>query len=153
MKKLALLGLFIGLVFIVSNASAGFPKINTGSSITNKVVNTGVSTAKNKAIADDINKAIRNYNCQFANSSTTTDTTCNMDSVINTIKSKKSTLEALGLAKVYVNIKASGDNTTAYKRSNHIRDVMYGQMNWWRYNVRSVKDNSNNLAIWVEVKD
>jgi hypothetical protein len=153
MKKLALLGLFIGLVFIVSNVYAGFPKINTGNSITNKVVNTGVSTVKNKAIADDINKSIRNYNCKFSDSATTTATTCNMDSVINTIKSKKSTLEAFGLAKVYVHIKASGNSSTAYKRSSHIRDVMYGQMNWWRYNVRSVKDNSNNLAIWVEVKD
>ncbi|MCP5464941.1 MAG: hypothetical protein H7A33_07955 [Deltaproteobacteria bacterium] len=57
------------------------------------------------------------------------------------------------MAKVYVNIKAHGSSKNAYKRSSHVRDVMYGQMNYWRYNVRSVKDDTNNLEVWVEVKD
>ncbi|EKD51378.1 MAG: hypothetical protein ACD_62C00269G0004 [uncultured bacterium] len=153
MKKIAILGVLVIAVLVTASAFAGFPKINTGNSTMNKVVNTGVSTAVNTTVASDINKAIKSYNCAFKNSTTTTDTTCDMSQVINTIKSKKSALETLGLAKVYVHVKASGNDTTAYKRSNFIRDRLYGEMNWYRYNVSSSTDNSNNLAIWVEVQD
>lgn len=155
MKKLQVLGLGLALVLATSAAQAGFPKINTGNSTMNNVVNKTISAAKNKAIADDINKAIRGISCDFKNSATTTDfkqSGC-LERISDKINAKKSNLEAFGLAKVYVNIKAHGDNKTAYQRSSHVRDVMYGRMNYWRYNVRSVKDGSDQLEVWVEVKD
>ncbi len=151
MKKTHILGIALVLVFLVTTAYAGFPKVNTGSAVTNAVVNTTVSAAKNKALEADMNKKLRSFNCAFKDGSTAT--TCNLNSVASYIRSKDSSLRAFGLAKVYVNIKASGTSSTAYKRSSHVRDVLYGQMNWWHYNVRSVKDNTNKLSIWVEVRD
>lgn len=151
MKRYIVLAL--ALTILATPAFAGFPKINTGSSTMNKIVNKGVSGAKNKAIADDINKKIKSFNCRFKNDTTTTDTTCNLQKVVDTINKKKSTLETFGLAKVYVYIKAHGSSKTRYKRSQHVRNYLYGQMNWWRYSVSSIADNTNDLEIWVQVRD
>lgn len=154
MKRLNFVCATVALTFTLSTAFAiGMPKIKTGDSTTDAVADKTVSTAKNKAIADDINNKIKGYNCAFQNSDTKTDTTCNLDDVINTIKSKKDVLETFGLANVHVYIKAGGNDKNASDRSQHIRDVLYGQMNWWHYDVNSVRDGSNNLNIWVEVKD
>ncbi|MCP5464942.1 MAG: hypothetical protein H7A33_07960 [Deltaproteobacteria bacterium] len=59
MKTLTKIALVVAAVAISANAYAGFPKINTGNSTMNNVVNKSVSAAKNKAIADDINKNIQ----------------------------------------------------------------------------------------------
>lgn len=155
MKLRKIIALSFALVLTASIAQAGFPKISTGNSVFNSVANKAVSTVKNKAIADNINKSIKGIACDFKDTATTTEFKqgrC-LDQIIDKINSKKSALETLGLANVYVQIKAHGDNKTAYKRSSHVRDVMYGRMNYWRYTVNSVQDGSNDLEIWVEVKD
>ena len=154
MKKLTIAGISLALLFTASTVFAiGMPKIKTGNSTVNKVTNSAVSSAKNKAIADDLNKDIAAYNCAFKDSSTTTETTCNLQQVIDKIKSKKSKLETLGLAKIRVYIKASGNDKTAYKRVRYIRDEMWGQMNYWHYNTNYSKNGRNDIAITFKVSD
>lgn len=155
MRKL--FGFFIaaGLVLLVTAAWAGLPStINTGSSTVNKVVNTGLDAAKNKAIEDDINNKIKTFNCAFKNNTTTTETTCDLNKVFQTISSKKAPFEALGLASVYVYIKAGGTSSTAYDRARYVEDTGEATLgtSWWKVSSSAVRDNTNNLSIYVEAK-
>lgn len=141
-----MLGLLItaGLIFIVSAAWAGLPSINTGSSTTNTVVNKGLDTAKNKAIEDDINKKIAAFNCAFKKG--TTNPTCDLQKVYDLIKSKKAPFEALGLASVYVRVKAS-----SYDRANYAEDFGENVLgNWWKISSSTNSAIGDKLEITVK---
>ena len=152
MKKLIGIIVVVGMVTLATAASAGLPSLNvTKSSTVNSAINQGVDAAKNKAIADDINKKIAAYNCAFKNNTTTSETTCDLSKVFQTINSKKAPFEALGLAHVSVSIKAGGSVKTAYDRARYVEN--YGEAalstSWWNISSRGLTDNTNNLAITV----
>lgn len=159
MKRSLILGL--GLVVLVAGsawAGFGLPKVNTGNSTMNSVVNKGVDMGKNAAVAKIINDKLTKYNCQFANDSTTTDTTCNMDKMVNELTMWKSGLESTLVNSVTVNVKASAkDNiksasTVASTRAQEIRNRLYKTMSWWDYTVTSNTQEGNGLSVWVTVK-
>lgn len=159
MKRSLTLGLSLA-VLVAGSAWAGFglPKVNTGNSAVNSALNKGVDMGKNAAVAKIINDKLTKYNCQFSNDSTTTDTTCNMDKMINELTMWKSGLESTLVNSVTVNVKASAKDsvksasTVASTRAQEIRNRLYKTMSWWDYTVTSNTQEGNGLSIWVTVR-
>ncbi len=159
MKKLIGILVVVGLFALATAAWAGLPSVNvTKSSTVNSAINKGVDTAKNKAIADSINKKIQAYNCSaFKNNTTTTELICSPDklkSLFNEINKEKAPFEALGLASVSVSIKAGGSDKTAYDRARYIEDVAESSLStsWWKISSRGLTDNTNSLSISVSAE-
>lgn len=154
MKKLRFAGITLALLFMSSSVFAiGLPKVSTGSSTVDDVVNTGVDMAKNKAIESEINKKIESRNCAFKSGAT--DTTCNLNDVINDIVMQKKVLETIGAVdKVYVDIVSHGPQKSdlVNDRDDHVYNTLYGKMSWWHYTHRRVKDDTDQLKISVTVK-
>lgn len=156
MKKLCSLGMLIAAVFVVTQVYAGFPSINTGNSTMNSLTNKVIDTAKNKVIADEINKDIQKQNCAFKPGKI--DTTCDLHKVISSINDKKSVLEAAGLvSNVTVNIVAHGPTYKKHKtlmsdRNDLVYNALWSQLNWVSYNKRTNEDGTDNLEISVSVR-
>lgn len=155
MKRTVLVSATLALILSASSVFAfGLPSINTGNSTMNSVVNGAVDAGKNKAIADDINKKIKAQNCQFKKNST--ETTCNLNAIISSVNSKRSTLESLGLvSSMTINMTVHGPTKgdLANKRWDAAYDTLWGQLNWSHWNTPSrVKDNTDALDISVSVK-
>jgi hypothetical protein len=167
MKKFALVTL--AAVVFASAAWAGFglPKVNTGNSTVNSVVNKGADMAKNKAVEKIINDKLSKYNCTFKDDFTTTDTTCPLDKIINELTAWKGGLESTLVGNVSVNVKASANgqaekalksklkvspSSHAGNRAQEIRNMLYKQMSWWDYTVTSNTNEGNGLSIWVTVR-
>ena len=152
MKKL--IGTTLALALISSTVFAfGLPKLNSGNSTVNSVVNTAVDQGKNKAIESEINKVIKQQNCSFrANSS---ETTCDLHKVISTIESKRSTLQSLGLVNgVTINIISHGPmkGSLMSDRNDHVYNALWSQLSWPHYNKSTNRDESNALDISVSVR-
>lgn len=148
--------MLVAAVFVVTHVYAGFPSINTGNSTMNSLVNKGIDTAKNKVIADEINKDIQKQACAFkANKA---ETTCDLHKVISSIESKKSVLEAAGLvSNVTVNIVAHGPSYKKHKtlmseRNDLVYNALWSQLSWVSYNKRTNEDGTDNLEISVSVR-
>ncbi|MBF0106219.1 MAG: hypothetical protein HQM16_12935 [Deltaproteobacteria bacterium] len=65
MKKIHFIAITVALLFVTTAVFAfGLPKVNTGSSIGDKIVNTASDEGKNlinKAVVDDLNKKLSEY--------------------------------------------------------------------------------------------
>ena len=156
MKKLCSLGMLMAATLLVTHVYAGFPSINTGNSTMNSLTNKVIDTAKNKVIADEINKDIQKLNCAFQAGKA--ETTCDLPKVIASIQNKKSVLEAAGLvSNVTVNIVAHGPTYKKHKtlmidRNDLVYNALSSQLSWVSYNKRTNEDGTNQLELSVSVR-
>lgn len=156
MKKYCSLGMLIAAIFVVTHVYAGFPSVNLGNSNVSNLANKGIDMAKNKVIADEINKDIRKQNCAFKPGKV--ETTCDLHKIISSINNKKSILEAAGLvSNVTVNIVAHGPSYKKHKtlmsdRNDLVYNALWSQLNWVSYNKRTNEDGSDGLEISVSVR-
>lgn len=157
MKRKILLGLTMAAFVSTSAMGFGVPKINTGNSTVNSAVNKAVDMGKNKVIEDALNKDLAKKNCAFVDNST--QTTCDLNQVLNTLRSQESALKAAGLINnVTIYATAHGDKkgaASAYNRSVSVRNALYDNAPSWRYwyyRPAEKKDGSNQLELRVQVK-
>lgn len=149
MKKMYVLALVVTLVSMAGLAHAGFPSVG---SVTKNVVSDAVDMGKHKVIQDEINKELGKQSCQFKDSKTHTDLTCDFNKVIDVITSRKSVVEGLGQGTVYTYIETIGSKDNRYDRKNHLRDLAESKLSWTRLSINDIEGSSNNVKVWVEVK-
>lgn len=148
MKKMYVLAL-VTLVSLAGLAHAGFPSVG---SVTKGAVNDAMDMGKHKVIQDEINKELGKQNCQFKDSKTHTDLTCDFNKVIDVIASRKSVIEGLGQGTIYTYIETIGSKDNRYDRRNHLRDLSESRLSWTRLSVNDIEGITNNVKVWVEVK-
>ena len=145
-------GLSLALILATTTVFAGFSVGN----ITKKAGN----MAKNKVVVSEINKKISKHNCNsFKAESKEVASSCNWSGLIKDLKTYREVLGATGIANISFYIKAHGPdkrdkakgNINAYDRGSHVRQKLYGEMNWWSYNVRSIPDSNSNTVNKLEL--
>lgn len=141
--------LVLVLVLFSLNAHAfgiSLPSSGTqAESVTKKVVG--------KSLEAGINDSLKKKNCKFKNGSTETETTCDLNAIVNDLKSWRNGLEASIANDVDINIEASATTSDlAWKRVSAVQDVLKAKISWWDWYTHKTTANGDGLRIWVKVQ-
>lgn len=146
----------IAALAVAGTAWAGFgiPKVNTGNSTTNTVVNKGIDMGKNKAVASIINDKLKKYHCAFKTDKAmqASDVSCDINKISGELSTWKSGLESTIVNKVKVNVMAHHKNSDrmAMDRARNVCNKIAEKVNWWDC-VESTGVGSNDVMVSVSV--
>lgn len=155
MKKL--IAPLVAAVVVASSAFAGFgiPKVNTGNSTANTIVNKGVDMGKNKAVEKLINDKLSQYRCVYPNDKAVqaSDASCDWNKISGDLATWKNGLESTIVNKVQVNVMAhhKTSDSLAMDRARNICNKISQKVNWWDCQ-ESTGVGSNDVMVSVSVR-
>ena len=142
----------IAVLSVVSSA-ASLSALDLGEKVKDTAKDAGKGASK-KVVESEINKDLKKHDCSFKPKST--DLTCDLSDILNTLRTKKVVAEQSGFANdvdVYVEVGRGKDPKNpelSSQRSELIRSNLKQKINYWDWYDQTVEGDKLNIYVKIE---